>query len=255
MSGFIARSCASTSPSRSKASASNVGLRRQPAAEIRRALLRSSRDHQRQSVFIGEQPRQPPAERAIAAEDENFHPRRRHARNRSASRGSGAVADVTFPEPAQPVARDHFIKSVAPRKRQDAEASRQRPGKAQALGHANAALRLEPRHAILDQNIGLVILRVEAVVPVERAAKRGLRRQQPIDSFVVMTEYELRPSRTERAIAVEDNDRSVVGENRHGRIVPVAVSFLCAGVHCARMLTKSSFGGACGIFCTTLRRN
>ena len=64
----------------------HLRLRRQCRAERLRLRERTPRNDERQARLIGEQPRKPPAERAVAAEDQDAQA---HAMNRSANRGSG----------------------------------------------------------------------------------------------------------------------------------------------------------------------
>jgi hypothetical protein len=59
----------------------------EPRAEGRGLVAGAAGNDQREPRLVGEQLRQPAAERAVAAEDEDAH--RTHPRNRSAQRGSG----------------------------------------------------------------------------------------------------------------------------------------------------------------------
>src|SRR5882757_3558275 len=135
----------------------------------------------------------------------------------------GNVAGLTLAEEAKPIARNKCIESVAQWMRQNAEAGSKGPWQAQALRHANAALRFEPGDALRDQNVGLVVFRIETIVDVERAAERRLGAQQPILPVAVVAQDELGPAGTKRAVTVEDDDRSIVTEFWNGRIPAIAV--------------------------------
>src|SRR5882757_430719 len=102
---------------------------------------------------------------------------------------------------------------------------------AQALRHANAALRFEPGDALRDQNVGLVVFRIETIVDVERAAERRLGARQPIFPVAVVAQDELGPAGTKRAVTVEDDDRSIVTEFWNGRVPAIAVGLAYSADH------------------------
>ena len=54
---------------------SGAGRGEMRVAERLRLRLRAARDQQRKARLVGEKPRKPPTERAVAAEDENFEVR------------------------------------------------------------------------------------------------------------------------------------------------------------------------------------
>src|SRR6185369_16348790 len=91
----------------------------------------------------------------------------RFARNSSADHAVGEarirpVAARARAEPANPVARDQHVETIAPRQRHDTDDRGERPWKAQAVRDADRAFGLEPGDAVLDQDHGLVVLRIEA---------------------------------------------------------------------------------------------
>src|ERR1700722_19594781 len=97
----------------------------------------------------------------------------RVARVRNIATGAGA-------EETEPIASHPSIEPVPPWTRNPAQDCGKRPGKTQALRHPDGGFRLEPSDAILDQEVGFIILRIESVVDIESVADRRLRRQQPI---------------------------------------------------------------------------
>src|SRR4051812_44353781 len=115
----------------------------------------------------------------------------------------GEIAGLARAEPAQPVARDPGIKAVTPRKRYHAEDRRKRPRKTEACGNADHSFRFEGGDAVRNQDHGLIVARVKAVVGIERLAERRLRGQKPKDAGPVVAQNERRRGRAENAKSVE----------------------------------------------------
>ena len=59
---------------------------------------------------------------------------------------------------------------------------------------------------------------------IQRMADVRLRRQQPIARLPIVREDEANPARAEHAIAVEHDDRMIVGKFRNRGIATIAVS-------------------------------
>src|SRR5262245_50702953 len=135
----------------------------------------------------------------------------------------GGDAGGSRAENAQPVAREELIKPVAHRAGENAKPRSEGPGPAESFGHADATLGFEPCDTVRDQDVGLVIVRIEAVMEIERVAEVGLRGQQAICCPVVMPENEPGPAGAQRAIAIKDDDRPIIGKFRNHGIVAIAV--------------------------------
>src|SRR5262245_25719756 len=90
----------------------------------------------------------------------------------------GTIARVAPPEETKAIARNEFIHAIAQRARQHAPCRGKLPWPAEPLGNPDGTLGFEPGAAVGEQDHGLVILRVEAVMDIERVAERRLRRQE-----------------------------------------------------------------------------
>src|ERR1051326_2163203 len=134
----------------------------------------------------------------------------------------GQIARVASTEYAKTIARQNVVQPIAPGGRRDAPARRERPGQAETLRDGDDRLGLEGRHSVGDQDHRLVILWIEPEVDIERVTERGLRGEQAKGAAPVMAQDELRGTRAQHAVPVEDDHGPIVREFRDRRIVAIA---------------------------------
>src|SRR5437667_9427033 len=83
---------------------------------------------------------------------------------------------------------------------------------------------------VRDQDVGFVVLWIEAVMGIERAAKRRLGAQQAVQPLAVVAQDELRPAGAKSTITVENDDRTIVGEFWNRGVVAIAVGLSLHGI-------------------------
>jgi hypothetical protein len=84
--------------------------------------------------------------------------------------------------------------------------------------------------AILEKNVGLEFDRIQVKVAVDSLAQWTLRGHQAKDGAPVIPQNELRESRAEYAMTVENDDRAVVWKIGDRRVFPVGESLACHGI-------------------------
>src|SRR5436190_9321055 len=121
------------------------------------------------------------------------------------------------------VAGHAIIDPVAENARQQAQNRERAPGPAEALRHDGDGVELGVGAAIGQHQVALELVRVEAVMAVERLAERRLRGGEPNSQRLVAFQDELGESRAQHAHAIEYDERLVVRERRNGRVGAIAV--------------------------------
>ena len=100
-------------------------------------------------------------------------------------------------------------------------------------------IRAQVGFTVQQQNMSLIVDRIETEVPIERGSQFGLGGQQAKSPVAVFFQDELRERRAQRAFAVENHDGALVGKARHGRIGSIGIGQAGHGSSAAKQKARA----------------
>src|SRR5690606_1427159 len=110
------------------------------------------------------------------------------------------VARLAHAEPAQTIPCDEIIEAVRERPRKHAQHACRTPRPPQAFDHPQAAFRLQPDAAFVEQYVALELDGIEAVVRVYRLPQRRLRGGEGKAATGAVPDHEPRPASAVNAV-------------------------------------------------------